>query len=79
MLLEDQVVVCSLARSRSNIALKLFCNTLGVTSVTPNGIFVIIAPLREFLKYIRKGVMKHCIMGVAANYSTGRSLVTLLS
>ena len=31
--------------------MKLFCNTLGTASVTPNGIFV--APLREFLKYMR--------------------------
>ena len=59
--------------------MKLFCNTPGVASVTPNGIFV--APLREFLTYMRCFmILEGCnetLHKVLLN-STGRSLDTLL-
>ena len=55
------------------------CNTLGVASVIPYGIFV--APMREYLFYIRCSmILEGCnetLQMVLLN-STGRSSVTLL-
>ena len=60
--------------------MKLFCNTLEVAFVTPNGLFV--APLREFLKYMGCSIMilegHNKTLHMVLLNSTGRSLVTLL-
>ena len=50
--------------------MKLFCNALGMASVTPNGIFV--APQREFLMYMR------CSMILEGHHETQHNGVTEL-
>ena len=59
--------------------MNLFCNNIGLASVTPNEIFE--APMREFLKYMRYSmILKGCneTLHMVLLNSTGMSFVTLL-